>query len=202
MSDLRDACWEALTARHVGAASGGPGALQLVGAHGRTLSLTSRLVDVFNNGDDVFYRLATSLTATPQPASSASDPREQEPVLGPWPSSTHAPTTLCKSYSETLCSSPRGGKTGLGVAVAASPYQPGLLTGDKPLPVATTVAKSSVLTSKDDPGRNSPPRPVTTNNVSVGEALVPLARVLWERADELAAQLHYRGATEVLQQVG
>ncbi|GLC38231.1 hypothetical protein PLESTB_001084900 [Pleodorina starrii] len=205
VADLRAACWQVLTARHPDLAASGPGALRLTGADRRPLSLSSCIADVLTSGDDVFYRL-NSPAAQPSggPPDSTLLGQRSSPVGADHSTAPSAtPTGLAASNGHAV---PSAGQepSRPAEASATSPQAAGhgqtggdsRLTAPEPAAPAPGGAKPAGATA----GGPASPSPSGSGSAGTAEALAPVVRALWLRAEEAAAQLHYRGAGEILQQ--
>jgi hypothetical protein len=218
VAELRAACWDALAARHPARAAGGPCALQLTGADRRPLPLSPCLGDVLDTGDDVFFQVDTAAVgASASPLNSGVEPHGcTTPSSG-----DSGPDAPPASPAAASASAVRSALT----AAAAAPKPPSSAQPDKaqlidrgiepsqPTPHAVqqisdrsaeTYSSSSATgkTTSSPQSRGGPAQPAGASAAAPAAALAPLVRALWERAEELAAQLHFRAASEVLQQVG
>ncbi|EFJ52545.1 hypothetical protein VOLCADRAFT_116030 [Volvox carteri f. nagariensis] len=209
VSDLRDACWEALTAWHPDIAASGPGTLRLTGANRRPLSVSSCIADVLTNGDDVFFEVSASAV---QAARSSATPSSRQSNSGTSPGRA----AMCDAPTAAAATS--SAKGGMPTSVASQPLASGQIASPQADEVAAPSSRAAVQAEGQHRaihvaateqirtiGGSTPSGPSTgqaTSNDSsrTCEALVPVVRALWLQAEELVAQLHYRGAGDILQQ--
>ncbi|GIL62031.1 hypothetical protein Vafri_16345 [Volvox africanus] len=199
--ELRDACWEFLITRLPEIAASGPDSLRLTSANRRPLSLTSRLSDALSNGDDVFYQVFSPATQAAGPQASVhSTARASAGSVATSAVTAAAAASMPKNSNVPSLtaspSSPAGQDASQGINTAATPSLPtGPQAGGQ-----TQGRPVSLAASAQGGGRSKPNGQELVGDASASESLAPVVHALWLQADGLVAQMHYRGAGEVLQQ--